>query len=47
MTVQERREKVAELAKAGKSERAIAAELGVSRTTVWTDKQVAAASAKS
>lgn len=43
MTVQERRAKVAELAKAGKTERQIAAELGVSRTTVWTDKQVAAA----
>lgn len=46
MTVQERREKVAELTKAGKSERAIAQELGVSRTTVWTDKQVNAAAAK-
>lgn len=43
MTVEERRQKVAELAKAGKSERAIAQELGVSRTTVWTDKQVNAA----
>lgn len=47
MDVQERRAKVAELAKAGKSEREIAKALGVSRTTVWTDKQVAAASAKS
>lgn len=43
MTIQERRAKVAQLAKAGKSEREIARELGVSRTTVWTDKQVAAA----
>ncbi len=47
MDVQERRAKVAELAKAGKSEREIAKELGVSRTTVWTDKQVASAAAKS
>lgn len=46
MTVEERRAKVAELAKAGKSEREIAKALGVSRTTVWTDKQVAAAAAK-
>ena len=47
MDVSERRQKVAELAKAGKSEREIAKALGVSRTTVWTDKQVAAAAAKS
>lgn len=47
MSIEERRAKVAELTKAGKSERAIAAELGVSRTTVWTDKQVVAAAAKS
>lgn len=46
MDVQERRAKVAELAKTGKSEREIAKELGVSRTTVWTDKQVAAAASK-
>ncbi len=46
MTVEERRRKVAELARAGKSEREIARDLGVSRTTVWTDKQVAAAAAK-
>jgi DNA-binding NarL/FixJ family response regulator len=43
MTIEERRRKVAELTKAGKSERAIARDLGVSRTTVWTDKQVMAA----
>jgi hypothetical protein len=42
MSIEERRAKVAELSKAGKSERQIAAELGVSRTTVWTDKQVVA-----
>lgn len=47
MDVDERRRKVAELTKAGKSEREIARELGVSRTTVWTDKQVVAAAAKS
>ena len=47
MDVNERRQKVAQLAKAGKSEREIAKELGVSRTTVWTDKQVVAAAAKS
>lgn len=47
MDAQERRRKVAELAKAGKSEREIARDLGVSRTTVWTDKQVVAASTKS
>ena len=47
MSIEERRRKVAELAKEGKSERAIARELGVSRTTVWTDKQVLAAAAKS
>lgn len=43
MGVQERRQKVAELVKAGKSEREIAKALSVSRTTVWTDKQVLAA----
>ena len=47
MDVNERRQKVAQLAKAGKSAREIAKELGVSRTTVWTDKQVVAAAAKS
>lgn len=46
MTILERRAKVAELTKAGKSEREIARDLGVSRTTVWTDKQVVAAAAK-
>lgn len=40
MEIEERRERVAALTRAGKSERAIAAELRVSRTTVWTDKQV-------
>lgn len=34
----QRRQKVAALVKAGKSERQIARELGVSRTTVWNDK---------
>ena len=43
MDVQERRTKVARLVKAGDSEREIARRLGVSRTTVWTDKQVLAA----
>jgi transposase len=47
MTVEERRAKVAELTKEGKSEREIAKALDVSRTTVWTDKQVVAAAAKS
>jgi len=47
MDIQERRAKVAVLTKAGKSEREIAKDLGVSRTTVWTDKQVVAAAAKS
>lgn len=41
----ERREAVAKLAAEGKSEREIARLLGVSRTTVWTDKQVNAAAA--
>lgn len=47
MTIEERRAKVADLTRAGKSEREIARELRVSRTTVWTDKQVVAAAAKS
>lgn len=38
-----RRAEVARRAAAGESEREIAKALGVSRTTVWTDKQVAAA----
>lgn len=46
MTIDERRRKVAELSREGRSEREIAKALGVSRTTVWTDKQVAAAAAK-
>lgn len=40
IAIARRRTKVAELTGAGKSEREIARELGVSRTTVWTDKQV-------
>lgn len=44
-TVEQRRDKVAELSRGGKSEREIAKELGVSRTTVWTDKQVIAGKA--
>lgn len=47
MTVQERRRKVAALVKAGETEREIARRLGVSRTTVWTDKQVLASRATS
>lgn len=43
MSIQERRAKVAQLVKAGLTEREIARKLGVSRTTVWTDKQVLAA----
>lgn len=43
--IAKRREIVAELVAAGKSERDIANQLGVSRTTVWTDKQVNAAAA--
>lgn len=43
-----RLEEVARRTAAGESEREIARALGVSRTTVWTNKQVAAAtSAKS
>lgn len=38
-----RRAEVARRAANGESEREIARALGVSRTTVWTDKQVAAA----
>lgn len=41
-SVEVRRQKVAALVKAGKTEREIARELGVSRTTVWADKQVLA-----
>ena len=43
MTIDERRQEVARRTKAGESERDIARALGVSRTTVWTDKQVARA----
>lgn len=42
LTVAARRAKVAELTDKGWTEREIAHKLGVSRTTVWTDKQVAA-----
>lgn len=42
-TIEERRAEVARRTAAGESERAIAAALRVSRTTVWTDKQVNAA----
>ncbi len=42
----QRRDKVAALVKAGKSERQIARELGVSRTTVWNDKVAIAQAAK-
>lgn len=38
-----RRAEVARRSTAGQTEREIARALGVSRTTVWTDKQVAAA----
>jgi transposase len=41
MTVQERRRRVVNLVKAGWSEREIAKKLGVSRSTIWSDKQVA------
>lgn len=41
--IESRRAEVARRAAAGESERDIAKALGVSRTTVWTDKQVAAA----
>lgn len=40
-----RRAEVARRSAAGETERGIARALGVSRTTVWTDKQVAAAAA--
>lgn len=39
-TIDERRAEVARRTAAGESEREIAAVLGTSRTTVWTDKQV-------
>lgn len=39
MSVSERRRQVALLVKNGFSEREIAKRLGVSRTTVWADKQ--------
>lgn len=45
-SVEKRRAEVARRAAAGESERDIARALGVSRTTVWTDKQVNAAAAK-
>lgn len=46
MDQKERRAKVAQLTAGGLSEREIAKQLGVSRTTVWTDKQVNAAAAR-
>ena len=45
-TLIHRRGEVARLTAEGKSEREIAKELGVSRTTVWTDKQVNKAAAQ-
>lgn len=44
--IETRRAEVARRSTAGETERAIARALGVSRTTVWTDKQVIAAAAK-
>jgi DNA-binding CsgD family transcriptional regulator len=44
--IEVRRAEVARRVAAGESERDIARALGVSRTTVWTDKQVNAAAAK-
>lgn len=44
--IEARRAEVARRTAAGESERKIADALGVSRTTVWTDKQVVAAAAK-
>jgi DNA-binding NarL/FixJ family response regulator len=41
-----RRRRVDELVAEGLTEREIARELGVSRTTVWTDKQVNKAAAR-
>ncbi len=43
LDVDQRRQRVAELNAKGLSERDIARALGVSRTTVWTDKQVLSA----
>lgn len=43
---QSRRRRVAALALEGYSEREIAAKLGVSRTTVWNDKQALAGAAR-
>lgn len=44
--VERRRAEVARRTAAGETERQIARALGVSRTTVWTDKQVITAAAK-
>lgn len=44
--VETRRAEVARRTAAGETERQIARALGVSRTTVWTDKQVLSAAAK-
>lgn len=44
-TIEARRRLVERAVKDGLSERQIAEKLGVSRTTVWTDKQVLAAKA--
>ena len=46
LTVEERRHQVGVLVAAGRTEREIAERLGVSRTTVWTDKQVLKAAAE-
>lgn len=43
--IEKRRAEVARRSATGESERQIAQALGVSRTTVWTDKQVTAAMA--
>lgn len=39
--ITERRKRVAQMVKQGLTERYIARELGVSRSTVWNDKQMA------
>lgn len=44
--IETRRAEVARRSAAGESERSIASALKVSRTTVWTDKQVNAAAAR-
>lgn len=45
-SIESRRRRVAALVREGYSEREIAAKLGVSRSTVWADKQALAEASK-